>query len=119
MQRGQDHLQRRLVAELRMRVDGDAAAVVAHCHPVVGGKLQLDAGGVAGHRLVHGIVQDLGDQMVQRPLVGAADIHARAPAHRLQPLQDLDVGGGVVSVVAGRWARWTRSCMAALYAACG
>jgi hypothetical protein len=55
-------------------------------------QLDLDPGGVAGHRLVHGVVEDLGEQMVQRLLVGAADIHARAAAHRLQPLQHLDVG---------------------------
>ena len=34
--------------------------------------------------------------MVERALVGAADEHARAPADRLQALEDLDVGGGVV-----------------------
>src|SRR3546814_16156397 len=37
--------------------------------------------------------------MVQRPLVGAADIHARAPPDRLQPPQHLDRGG--VIIVAG------------------
>ena len=54
-------------------------------------ELELDPGGMAGHRLVHGVVQHLGHQMMQRPLVGAADIHARAPADRLQALQHLDV----------------------------
>jgi hypothetical protein len=28
-------------------------------------QLHLDAGGVAGHRLVHGVVEHLGHQMVQ------------------------------------------------------
>ena len=51
--------------------------------------------GMAGHRFVHGIVDDFREQMVQRLLVGAADIHAGAAAHRLQPLQHLDVVGGV------------------------
>ena len=67
---------------------------------VAGVELELDALGVAGHRLVHGVVQHLGDQMVQRPLVGAADIHAGAPADRLQALQHLDVVRGV-AVAAG------------------
>ena len=40
--------------------------------------------------------RSLGRQVVQRRLVGAADIHAGPAAHRLQPLQDLDVLGGVV-----------------------
>ncbi len=62
-----------------------------------GVELDLDAGGVAGDRLVHGVVEHLGEEMVQRLLVGAADIHAGPAADRLQPLQHLDVGG----VVAG------------------
>ena len=52
-----------------------------------------------GDRLVHGVVEHLGDQVVQRPLVGAADVHARPLAHRLEPLEHLD-GAGVVG--AGR-----------------
>jgi hypothetical protein len=51
---------------------------------------------VAGDRLVHGIVEQLRREMVQRALVGAADEHAGAAAHRLQALQDLDVRGGVI-----------------------
>ena len=51
--------------------------------------------GLAGHRLVHGVVQHLGEEVMHRLLVGAADIHAGAPAHGLQPLQHLDVGGGI------------------------
>ena len=42
--------------------------------------------------LVHRIVDDFGEQVVQRLLVGAADIHAGAAAHGLQALQHLDVG---------------------------
>jgi hypothetical protein len=38
--------------------------------------------------------------MVQRPLVGAADIHAGPPPHRLQPLQHLDVVRGIVPLAA-------------------
>jgi hypothetical protein len=64
-------------------------------HGAVGVQLDLDAGGVAGDGLVHRVVQHLGHQMVQRALVGAADIHAGALADGLQPLQHLD-GGGVV-----------------------
>jgi glycosyltransferase involved in cell wall biosynthesis len=75
-----------------MRVDRDAAAVVGDGEEAVGLRVDLDRSGVAGHRLVHRIVDDLGEQVVQRLLVGAADIHAGAAAHRLQPLQHLDVG---------------------------
>ena len=58
-------------------------------------KLDLDAVGVARDRLVHGVVEHLGEEVMHRLLVGAADIHAGAPAHRLEPLQHLDVGGGI------------------------
>ncbi len=40
-------------------------------------------------------------EVVQRVDVGAADIHAGAAAHRLQPLQHLDIGRGI-GIVLGR-----------------
>ena len=55
--------------------------------------------GVAGHRLVHGIVDHLGEEVVQRLLVGAADIHAGPAANRLEPLQHLDIGRVVAALV--------------------
>ena len=59
--------------------------------------VDLDPGGMARHRLVHGIVHHLGEEMVQRLLVGAADIHAGAAAHGLEAFEHLDVGGGIGS----------------------
>ncbi len=55
----------------------------------------LDAGGKPGDRLVHRIVERFGGKVMQRALVGAADIHAGAAAHRLQPFEDLDVLGRI------------------------
>ncbi len=57
---------------------------------------------VARDRLVHCVVQQLGHEMVQGALVGAADVHARAPSDRLQPLQHLDVLRRVVACLGGR-----------------
>jgi hypothetical protein len=91
VQRGHDDLERALVGELRVRVDRDAAPVVADGDPVGGGELELDAGRVAGHRLVHRVVEHLGHEMVQGALVGAADVHARSAPDRLQALEHLDV----------------------------
>ena len=79
-----------------MRVDRDAAAVVAHRERAVVLQAHLDPAGVAGDRLVHGVVEQFRREMVQRALVGAADEHAGAAAHRLQAFEDLDVGGGVI-----------------------
>ena len=101
MQRGEDDLQRRLVLELGMRIDRHAAAIVADQHLVAGQHFDMDGVGVAGDGLVHGVVQHLGDEMVHRPLVGAADIHAGALADGLQPLQHLDVARGIGIVLGG------------------
>ena len=47
--------------------------------------------GVAGERLVDGVVDDLVDHVVQaRAVVGVADIHAGPLAHRIEALEDLD-----------------------------
>ena len=83
-----------------MRIDRNAAAVVGHRDKTVGRHLDFDPVGVAGERLVHGVIDHLGEQVVQRLLVGAADIHARPAAHRFEPFQYLDVLGGVAGVAA-------------------
>ena len=49
----------------------------------------------ARQRLVHGIVDDLGEQVMQRLLVGAADIHAGPAAYRLEAFEHLDIGRAV------------------------
>ncbi len=63
----------------------------------VGAQMHLDEGGVPGDGFVHRVVDDFREQVVQRLLVGAADIHAGAAADRLQPLQHLDVVGGIAA----------------------
>ena len=64
-------------------------------------EFDFDEGGVARQRLVHGVVDDFGEQMMQRLLVGAADIHAGPAAHRLEAFEHLDVGGGIAGLGAG------------------
>ena len=98
VERAHDHFERGLVLEFRMRIDRNAAAVVGDGDEAVGRHLDLDPVGMAGQRLVHGIVDHLGEQVMQRFFVGAADIHARAAAHRLEPLQDLDVLGRIAGL---------------------
>ncbi len=98
MQRAHDDFERGFVREFRMRIDRDAAAVVGDGDEAVRLELDLDEVGVAGQRLVHGIVDHLGEQVMQRLLVGAADIHAGPAAHRLEPFQHLDVRGGVAGL---------------------
>ena len=80
-----------------MRIDRDAPSVVEHRQDAVRVEIDLDDLGVLGDRLVHRVVEDFGEQVVQGPLVGAADIHAGAFADGLQPFQHLDRRGGVAA----------------------
>ena len=101
MQRAHDDFERGFFRKFRMRIDRNAAAIVGHGQKAVGAEFDLDEGGMARQRLVHGVVDDFGEQMMQRLLVGAADIHAGAAAHRLQAFEHLDVGRGVAGLGAG------------------
>ena len=96
VQHRHDDFERGLLGKFRMRVDRHAAAVVEHAQIAALFERNLDEGRVASDRLVHGIVDHLGEQMVQRVGVGAANIHAGPATHRLKPLEHLDRGGGVV-----------------------
>lgn len=79
----QDDFQRGLVRELGVRIGGDATPVVGHGARPVGMQLDPDAVGVTGDGLVHGVVEHLCHQVVQRSFIGAADVHAGAFADRL------------------------------------
>ena len=69
----------------------------------VGQQRDDDARAVAGHRLVDGVVDDLPDEVVEAGQAGGADVHARALAHRVEPLEDLDVLGAVRPVAGRAW----------------
>ncbi len=101
MQRAHDHFERGFLRKFRMRIDRNAAAIVGDGQKSVGAQFHLDERGMAGQRLVHRIVDDFGEQMVQRLLVGAADIHARPAPHRLQAFEDFDVARGIAGFGAG------------------
>ena len=85
-----------------MRIDRDAAAVVGDGQKAVGAQFDLDERRMPGKRLVHGVVDDFGEQMMQRLFVGAADIHAGAAAYRLEPFEHLDIGRGVAGLGVAR-----------------
>ncbi len=78
----------------------NAAAVVAHRAGAVRIEGDGDFLGVAGERLVDGVVDDLIDHVVQaRAVIGVADIHAGALAHGIEALEDLDAVGAIVGGV--------------------
>ena len=84
-----------------MRIDWNAAAIVGDGQESVGVQFYLDEGGMPRQRLVHRVVDDFGEQMMQRLLVGAADIHARPAADRLKAFQHLDIARGIAGLRAG------------------
>jgi hypothetical protein len=94
MERGEDHFERGLARILGVFIDRDAAPVVgdgdlarsAGC----GFERDLDAVGMASDRFVHRVVEHFGDEVVQRALVRAADVHAGAAADGFEPFEHLD-----------------------------
>ena len=86
-----------------MRIDRNAAAVVADRHPIAGGELDLEARGMAGDGLVHCVVEHLRGKVMQAALIGAADIHTGAAADWFQSLENLDILGRIIG--ASCWER--------------
>ncbi|GJE72869.1 hypothetical protein CHKEEEPN_4430 [Methylorubrum podarium] len=76
---------------LLVDVGGNAAAVVGDRAGAVGVQRHRHEVGVAGKRLVDGVVHHLVDHVVQAgAVVGIADIHAGPLAHGIQALQHAD-----------------------------
>ena len=65
MQGGHDHFERGFVLELRVRVDRNAAAVVGHRQITFGVEFDIDEGCMSGNSLVHRVVDDFGEEVVQ------------------------------------------------------
>ena len=80
-----------------MWIDRHAAAVVGDGEVAVGCEFDFDEGCMARQRLVHRVVDHFGEQVMQRLLVGAADIHAGTAADGFQTFQHLDVLGGIAA----------------------
>ena len=103
MELGHDHLGGRDPL-LGMDVGGDAATVVDDGAGAVGVEHHGDQIGMAGERLVDGVVDHLVDHVMQAgAVVGVADIHARPLAHGIEALQDLDRFGAVTGRLGGEF----------------
>ncbi len=72
---------------LRVNVDRDAAAFVADGDGAVDVDVDLDAFAMAGKMLVDGVVEHLGNTVVQGALIGASDVHAGLFADGFEALQ--------------------------------
>ncbi len=95
VERREDHLERARL-RLRMLVHRNAAAIVLDRdrRPVLVER-DRDVRGVAVHRLVDGVVENLPDEMVQARRAHAADVHARPAPDGLEALEDGDVFRGI------------------------
>ena len=91
VQHRQAHLHRR-AAHLGMNAHGEAAPVVLYGHGRVLFDGHVDFRAEARQRFVDGVVHDFIYAVMQPPGVGGTDVHAGALAHRLQPLQHLNLG---------------------------
>ena len=80
----------------RVLVDGYPASVVLHPDRAILVQGDPDGGAVSGHELVHGVVDDFVDEVVQASLIGASDVHAGTAADSLHPFEHLDVCGGIL-----------------------
>jgi hypothetical protein len=94
VQLGGDHLDTGQPG-LGLLVRRDAATVVVDLGGAVGVEGHLDGVGGVGQRLVDAVVDDLPQALHQPAGVGGADVHSRPLAHRLEALEDEEVGGGV------------------------
>jgi hypothetical protein len=99
VQLGEDDLEGRDLA-LSVLVDRDAASVVVHLDRPVAMERDLDAVAVPGRRFVDGVVDELPHEVQQPGTAGAADVHARTLADRVEALERLD-GVGVVARLVG------------------
>jgi hypothetical protein len=97
MQHGQRHLYARHL-RLRVDVDRDAAAVVDDLDTTVGQQRHNDLVAEAGEGLVHRVVDNLLDEVVQAALAGGADIHAGSFA---DGLESFECGNGTCVVFVG------------------
>ncbi len=74
---------------LFVHADRDPAAVILDCAGPVFLQSYIDMITVSGQVLVHRVVHDLVNQVIETLPRGGSDVHSGTAAHRLEPLQDL------------------------------
>src|ERR1035437_6591717 len=78
---------------------GDPTAVVDHGHRVVGGDRYRDLVAVASQSLIHRVINNLVDKIMQTSRPGRANVHTGSLTHRLKAFEH----GDVLRVVTGSW----------------
>ena len=108
VQRRHDDLGGGLLLVVGVWIDRDPPTVVDHTAPAVGQQGHLDAGRLARHRLVDGVVDHLVHEMVEPRRSGRSDVHPGTFTDGLEPLEDRDVLHGVVRLLLRRCSRRAR-----------
>ena len=78
-----------------MYVHRDTPPIVGNRDQPIGIQRDRNRGTKPGHRLIHGVVQNFIDQMMQAALIGTADVHPGPDANCFQSFQDLDIFRGI------------------------
>lgn len=90
VQHGHDDFRRRTA--FFVHADGNATTVVEDTDRTVGVDGYRNAVGMAGRGFVDRVVDDLEHHVVQTgTIVGIADVHSQALAHRVKALENLDL----------------------------
>ena len=79
----------------RVHIDGNPSPVVHNPQPTVFENRDVNSVAVAGESLIHRVVHDLVNQVVQSTRACRTDVHSGALAHRLETFKYLDVSGTV------------------------
>jgi hypothetical protein len=74
-----------------MFFDRNSSAVIAYATTAVGEDRDVDSGANTGHCLVHGVVDEFSNQVVQPRRTGGADVHARSDSDWLETFENGDV----------------------------
>ena len=82
-------------ALLGVDVNGDAAAIIGDRDDLVVVHDGANRRAASSQRLIDRVVDYLPEQVVQRATIGAADVHARAHAHRLKTLEHTNIGSAI------------------------
>ena len=94
----QHDLQSRLLG-LGMHPDGNAATIVADAQTTINVDLHLYTFAIAGESLIHTVVNQFIDQVVQPFRSCVADIHTGPVANVLRVAEDIDIFGFIFSGV--------------------
>jgi hypothetical protein len=92
------HQFERVAALCRMHADRNAPSVIGDGYTAVHADLDVDVFAIASHGLVHAVVHQLIDEVVQTTRPDVADVHTGIGADVRSVFEHLNVGSGVATI---------------------